>query len=250
MDLSTLSDNPQLLQALILQIQEQSAWDKAKIAGQQLKIAGQQTKIERLQDIIAYLRRKMYGPRSERIDDKQLLLFGQSIMPLTSPAPEMPVEVALNRPRGHGRRIIPANLPREIITIDLKEEEKPCPDCGTVRTKIGEEITEQLEFIPAKLFVRKFIRPKYACGKCEAGVAIAEMPLQVVEKGLAGPGARPHRHQQVCRSPAPVPPRGDLHPLWHRYRAFDDEQLDGGCGRPGPAAGGTDAAAHPRRACD
>lgn len=180
MDVDTLPDDPQLLKQIILNF----AQEKRAI----------EQKVDELQQMIAWFRRKMFGPRSEKINDNQLLLFGQSLMPLSTPAPEaqMPVEVRVNRPRGHGRRVIPENLPREILTIDLPEEQKPCPQCGTERQVIGEEVTEQLEFIPAKLFVRRFIRPKYACGICEANIAIADKPQQVVEKGLAGPGLIAH----------------------------------------------------------
>jgi transposase len=210
MTLSTLPDDPQLLKQIILNfaqekqvIEEKSREQQARAVQEQERATQEQeratqeqtilkTQISHLQQMIAYLRRKMFGPRSEKIDENQLLLFGESLTPLVPAQLQMPTEVPVNRPRGHGRRVIPANLPREKVLIDLAEEEKPCPDCGTMREKIGEDVTEQLEFIPAKLFVRQFIRPKYACGSCEAHIAIADKPSQVVEKGLAGPGLIAH----------------------------------------------------------
>jgi transposase len=78
---------------------------------------------------------------------------------------------------------------------DLAEAEKPCPCCGTLRVRIGQETSEQLEYEPAKLYVLEHVRPTYACPACSARTAengpqitTASKPLQPIEKGLAGPG--------------------------------------------------------------
>jgi transposase len=75
---------------------------------------------------------------------------------------------------------LPADLPREVITIE--------PEGDTTRLKkIGEEITEQLDVTPAKFFVRRFVRPKYALPEGE-GVIIGKLPSQPIDKCIAGPG--------------------------------------------------------------
>lgn len=79
-----------------------------------------------------------------------------------------------------GRMKLPADLPREKIIIE------PTQDVSGMK-KIGEEITEELERIPGKLFVKQYIRPKYAKPHGE-GVVIAELPSRPIEKGIAGPG--------------------------------------------------------------
>ena len=79
-----------------------------------------------------------------------------------------------------GRMKLPAGLPREKIIIE------PTEDVSGMR-KIGEEITEELERIPGKLFVKQYIRPKYAKPHGE-GVVIAELPSRPIDKGIAGPG--------------------------------------------------------------
>ncbi len=56
----------------------------------------------------------------------------------------------------------------------------------------GEEVSEQLEYVPASLFIRQFVRPKYACRSCQEHVAIAAKPPQPIEKGLPGPGLLAH----------------------------------------------------------
>lgn len=79
-----------------------------------------------------------------------------------------------------GRMKLPADLPREQVIIE------PAEDIRGLK-KIGEEITEELERIPSKLFVRQYVRPKYA--KPEgAGVVIGELPVRPIDKGIAGPG--------------------------------------------------------------
>ena len=149
---------------------------------------------------LAAVLRRFYGPRSERFDPRQLLLFGQHID--TTPIDAGSVEeeagqklVTRRARHKHGRRRLPESLPRTRIEHDLPESEKKCPCCGEVRQRIGEEVSEQLEFIPASLRVLQHVRFKYACKACEQAaaeggpqIATAAKPMQPIEKGLAGPG--------------------------------------------------------------
>lgn len=75
---------------------------------------------------------------------------------------------------------LPAHLPRERVVIEPKED-------VTGLASIGEDITEELEYLPGKLFVRQIVRPKYAKTNGE-GIITAELPLRPIEKGIAGPG--------------------------------------------------------------
>jgi len=84
------------------------------------------------------------------------------------------------------RKPLPADLPREQIIHDIKEEEKICA-CGITLLRIGEEITEQLKFIPAQLSVVQHVRPKYACKPCQENVRIAPMPILLLPKSNATP---------------------------------------------------------------
>ncbi len=85
------------------------------------------------------------------------------------------------------RKPLPENLPREDHVIDISESEKECDCCGAQKERFGEEITEQLEVIQPKLFVRRHIRPKYSCKKCESGVSIAPLPHLLLPKSIASP---------------------------------------------------------------
>lgn len=150
--------------------------------------------------ILAILRR-YYGPRSERFDPRQLLLFGQVIdqMPLDEAAiadeagEEVVVTRRIKNRHKHGRAPLPECLPRIEIEHDLADAEKPCPCCGELRQRMGQEVSEQLEYIPASFQVLKHIRHKYACPKCEHDgynpqIVAAPKPPQPIEKGLPGPG--------------------------------------------------------------
>jgi transposase len=93
-----------------------------------------------------------------------------------------------NKPK---RRTLPENLPREVIEYDVAESDKVCA-CGCVKQRIGEAVTEQLEIIPALVKVIAHVRPKYACNKCDEGVAIAPMPRLFLPKSMASPSLVAH----------------------------------------------------------
>jgi transposase len=147
---------------------------------------------DQLQHRLAMLLKARFGPRADRLDPNQMLLFATEMMQVveqssTGPRPKKPANGQPKR-EGHGRRRFPEDLPRLLMVHDLSEDQKRCPGCGEMRTKIGEERSEQLELEPAKLYVIQHIRPTYACRKCAGNVETASKPLQPIERGLAGPG--------------------------------------------------------------
>jgi transposase len=89
------------------------------------------------------------------------------------------------------RRPLPAALPREVIEHDIPEHDKQCA-CGCMKQRIGEEVTEQLEIIPAVLKVIAHVRPKYACNRCDEGVSIAPHPKLFLPKSMATPSLVAH----------------------------------------------------------
>lgn len=158
-------------------------------------------KLTQMEHQLQQLLRRMYGRSSEKIDPKQMALFAEMLKQLEAQSPAAEPEPAPAAPattenhKGHGRRKLPADLPRERIIHDLPEDEKPCPCCGTMRTIIGQEVSEQLDYVPAKVKVIEHVRLKYICKPCEQRVAeggpqiaTAEKPLAPIEKGLAAPG--------------------------------------------------------------
>ena len=86
-----------------------------------------------------------------------------------------------------GRKPLPAHLPRIEIIHDLPEAAKVCTEDGHALHCIGEDISEQLEIVPAKFQVIRHVRYKYACRFCETGIKTAAMPAQVIPKSFATP---------------------------------------------------------------
>ncbi len=148
--------------------------------------------IEALKHQLALLRRHQFGRKSETIDPAQLLLafaqLGGEVEP--PPPPESPADEP--KRKGHGRRPLPDALPRERLEHDLPPEGKCCGKCGAQLERIGEEVTEQLDYVPASLVVRQHVRIKYACKSCEETVVLAPLPPQPIEKGLPGAGLMAH----------------------------------------------------------
>lgn len=154
---------------------------------------------EQLRHRLDQLLRRVYGPRAERYDPNQSTLFGE---PEPTPAPPAPPSAATppasaGKATPHGRRCLPKNLRRERRVYELTEAERGCPDCGQQRQRCGEEVSEQLDYQPASLFVVEHVRVKYACAHCQEHVAVAAKPAQPIDKGL--PGAGLLAHLIVCK---------------------------------------------------
>ncbi len=163
-------------------------------------------KLGTMEHQLQQLLRRLYGRSSEKIDPKQMALFAEMLGQLDSQSPAAqppesaePTAAPASAGKGHGRGKLPADLPRQRVVHDLTEDDKPCPCCGEVRQVIGQDVSEQLDYIPAKVMVIEHVRLKYACKACEARVAAsgpqivtADKPLAPVEKGLATAGLLAH----------------------------------------------------------
>ncbi len=142
----------------------------------------------------------IFGRKSEKTpkDDGQMSLFDM-------PEPELPIleegeeEVTIGEHtrKKRGRKPLPADLPRKEVIHELSEDERRC-NCGCLKERIGQEESEQLDYIPAKVRVIRNIRYKYACKNCEGvqddgpTVSIASMPEQIIPKSIATPGLLAH----------------------------------------------------------
>lgn len=160
----------------------------------------QSLEIEYLKERIELLAAQLYGKKSEK---KPLELEGQ-ISYLEDLPEETEVEpiveevvVPAHKRKKKGRKPLPEGLPRVEVIHDISDEEKQC-DCGSQLSCIGEEVSEQLDYEPAKLKVIRHIRPKYACKTCEGvevegnTVSIAPAPKQFIEKSIASAGLLAH----------------------------------------------------------
>lgn len=148
-----------------------------------------QQDLARLKEELELLKRYRFGRRSERFVDSPLQgrLFEDECeaAPADDPPPdEAPADAAPARRRrkGHGWGKLPAHLPRREVLIDLPADQRFCPDCGEPLERIGEDRSERVDVIPAKVIVKVLVRPKYACPH-RHGIQQAESPPSPVTGG-------------------------------------------------------------------
>jgi transposase len=171
---------------------------RALIASLQDQLTKSQREIAALRHQLDVLCQRLFGKKSERVDPRQLQLALEQLAnepgPITEPVEmdsgETPVRRHTRR-RPAGRRPLPAHLPRRRVEIDISDAEKQCA-CGHTRTRIGEDVSEKLDYEPASFVVIETVRPKYACPHCHEGVVEAPAPPQAVERSLAGEGLLAH----------------------------------------------------------
>ena len=161
-----------------------------------------ESEIKILKEQIRLLQDKLFGRKSEKIksdsDERQLLLFDETAEDTAQDSDiEDTIDVPAHKRRKRGRRPLPADLPRIDVIHDLSDEEKIC-FCGCRKSCIGEEVSEQLDIIPARMQVIRNIRLKYVCKTCEGvendepAVSIAPVPVQLIPKSIATPGLLAH----------------------------------------------------------
>jgi transposase len=146
-----------------------------------------------LEEIVRLLRNHRFGQKSEKVkgeeESRQLGIFNEAEdVSSKSEEESESIEVKSYKRRGKPKRIkLPEDLPREDVVIDIDESEKYCPE-GHKLKYIGEDVSEQLDVIPAQVRVLRTIRKKYACPCCEGHVKRAELPKHPIPKSMASSG--------------------------------------------------------------
>src|SRR3954467_9816423 len=168
---NTVEGDPGLLKAMLLEERAES---------------------ERLRQIIKALQRHRFGRRAESLPEDQLLLgleeaeqreaAGHAQAEEAAPAEK----TARSAKRRVNRGALPAHLPRLETLVDV--ESTACPSCSAPLPRIGEDVSERLDIVPAQVRVLVIRRPKYACRACEDGVVQAPAPARLIEGGLPTDG--------------------------------------------------------------
>jgi transposase len=150
-------------------------------------------RIEHMKLMIDKLRQMMFGKKSEKVilkleqlefeleEEETTQAVIEAVLDRVSPARE-----AKQRPE---RKPLPEHLEREVITHVPGRD--CCPDCGAQLRKFGEDISEQLEYVPDSFKVIRHVRPKFSCTGCDRLVE-APAPSRPIERGLAGPALLAH----------------------------------------------------------
>lgn len=169
---------------------------------------------QRVSQELAQLRRLIFGQKRERfvplVNEQQLAIALPSEAPNTTPTTSTQTITYTRRQKQASpstppsRKPWPAHLRREEIRLEPQED-------VSALTKMGDEKTEELEYVPAELYVKVYIRAKYAKPNGE-GIVMAELPARPIEKGSVGPSFMAHmivskyvdhvplyRLQQQCR---------------------------------------------------
>jgi transposase len=153
-------------------------------------VQAQGLKIAELEARIAKLKRLQFGQSSEKValeieqleQELDALHEEEAVQAMARPAA---VQALIEKPY---RKALPEHLPRQ---IELHEPACTCPNCGGAMRKLGEDITEVLDYVPASFKVVRHVRPKLSCRLCETIVQLP-MPSLPIERGKPGPGLLAH----------------------------------------------------------
>ncbi len=169
--------------------------------------------IEKLKHQLVGLRRHQFGSRSESLDQLELTLEEEEI----ARAAEEPAEQAAPAPAGEKRRPkrrpLPDHLQRNETVLSAGDA---CADCGGRLKQLGQDVTEELEYIPGRFIVNRIVRPRMACTCCEQ-ITQAALPSRPIERGRPGPGLLAH---------VLVSKYGDHSPLYRQSQIFKREGID------------------------
>jgi transposase len=182
-DLSALPTDVEALQNLV---REQAATLAAKDA----ELRARDLRIEQILAQLARLRRMQFGRSSEKIDREieQLELVLDDLHEAEASAQIGLPPVFSDTVQKPFRRPLPDHLSREEI---MHEVACACPKCGGELRRLGEDVTEVLEHVPASFKVLRHVRPKFSCRRCES-ITQAPMPSLPIERGRPGPGLLAH----------------------------------------------------------
>ncbi|MFT7572351.1 MAG: transposase [Paracoccaceae bacterium] len=168
--------------------------------------------IEKLKHQLVGLRRHRFGSRSESLDQLELTLEEEEIA-LAAEAPVQQDTAAADEKRQPKRRPLPDHLPRNETVLSAGDA---CADCGGRLNRLGDDVTEELEYVPGRFVVNRIVRPRIACTCCET-FRQAELPSRPIERGRPGPGLLAH---------VLVSKYGDHAPLYRQSQIFQREGVD------------------------
>jgi transposase len=169
---------------------------RALILAQHEQLISREREIEHLQLLLAKLQRMQFGRKSEKLERQieqlelrlEELESKRSEQEPNAPAPA-PVTASATPVTKPTRRALPDHLPRQTRRHEPKET--VCPECQGELRKLGSDVSEMLEYVPASFVVIRQVRPKLSCTKCDC-IVQADAPSRPIARGLAGPGLLAH----------------------------------------------------------
>ena len=184
--------NAEQLRALAAQLIAQAAQRERVIAGKDGELKYRQAKIDQLTHEMAVLKRWKFGRSGERLDPVQLSLLDETLdadiaaieLELEQLAPPPRADTQAGQPK---RTRLPPGLPRVEIAHEPESTICTTPGCGCTLKRIGEDVSEKLDYTPGVFTVERHVRGKWACSKCQS-LTQAPVPAQVIDKGIPTAG--------------------------------------------------------------
>ena len=206
-----LPDDIAALQAMIALRDAEIDLNKQKLSIFETEIRARDYRIEKLEHQLAGLRQHRFGQRSEALDQLEMTLEEEEIArAVETPSTEVPSDTPKGKPK---RKPLPDHLPRNDKVLSPGDA---CSACGGSLKTLGEDITEELEYVPGRFVVNRIIRPRMACSCCEA-FCQSPLPSRPIEKGRPGPGLLAH---------VLVNKYADHLPLYRQSQIFGREGVD------------------------
>lgn len=176
------------------------------------EVKAQAVLIEKLRHQLAGHRAQRFGSSSETIEQLQLALETSEIAAAAMVARmKLPDIEDKSKPK---RKPIPDHISR--MEVELTPGSDACADCGGHLRRIGEDVTEELEYVPGRFIVNRIMRPRFACACCERFTQ-SPLPSRPIERGRPGPGLLAH---------VLVSKYADHLPLYRQSQIFDREGID------------------------
>jgi transposase len=211
--------DPEALKALVLAKHSESL-------EQHKQLTSNTHEIEHLKLVIEKYRRMIFGRKSEkltgeleqlefRLEELETAQAAEEATQAATEATQPPTTQTDSKRRSRpARKPLPEDLPREVVTH--LPAHNCCPDCGGALRQFGEDVSEQLERVPASFKVIRHVRPKFACAGCES-VVEAPAPARPIDRGLPGPGLLAH---------VLVSKFADHQPLYRQSQIYAREGVD------------------------
>jgi transposase len=204
---------PQDLPEEAADLQALLASREVEIIGFKAELRSRDLLIEKLKHQLAGLRRHQFGSRSESLDQLELTLEEEEI----ARAAETPATIEADEPveekQQPKRKPLPDHLPRNETVLEVGDA---CASCGGKLKRLGEDVTEELEYVPGRFVVNRIVRPRMACSCCER-ITQAALPSRPIERGRPGPGLLAH---------VLVNKYADHLPLYRQSQIFEREGID------------------------
>jgi transposase len=206
------------------------------LAAKDAEIAELKHSVQRLLEQFRLAQQQRFGASSES-HEYQGELFNEAEVTVDEPV-ELTADANASVPpkQRAKRKLLPKDLPREVIIHDISDEDKQCDCCGHQLALMGQDSSEKLKFIPAQISVIEHLRLKYSCKHCEtqgtkANIKQAPLPASPIPKSVATPSLLSQLitstifYKSAVRITA-VPARNLVQATWYRLKSVNHGRLD------------------------